>query len=117
MEAIAGIVDTTEEVFFSKTDIEHTSKAAAKQSALKKSLDAILDKKSTYESILGLSLTAVRVLDSNTIEDKPVPLPMPMKAKALGSFSSVSKQSVDQSTFGSLIYKVTSKVEFMVVDK
>lgn len=114
LEVIAGIVDTTKEVYFNRTELEHTQQNSAEQKALEKSLDNVLAKKQQYESKLGISLSAIRVIEDTIHEQQPT---FEFADKKLKGYSSgVLSKSVapKQSTgFGEIIYRATTRVEFI----
>lgn len=117
LEAIAAIVDKNNEVYFVRTVLEHTGKEQSEAKALDKSLEAILAKKSTYETKLGLKLKVVRILEESVYEDRPVLSRAPVKQKSFAVSSEyMAPSGARSSSFGEITYRASTRVEFISVN-
>lgn len=119
---IADIVDTIKEVYFLKTDLKHTRKQEYRIKVLEKALDEINAKKQLYEKSLGVSLSAIRVIEQTVNEGISMDFhQQPRKSYAVGSVSSgvLSDSGASEGSpgFGEIVYKAQTQVEFMVNQK
>lgn len=116
LETIAGIVDNNKEVYFVKTELQHTKKAQSQAKAQDKALAVIESKKNKYQQKLGIKLKAIRVLEANVFEDHPVPAPAPLREKSMALESKFYEPvgGGKSASFGEITYRAFTRVEFVV---
>jgi len=116
MQAIAKVVDKTDEVFLGAMEFEDSHKEQNEMEAMQKALDKVLAKKALYEKNFSVSLALIKVMDQRVV---PV-YAAPRRAMKAEAFSGVMTDSaVEQSTppvgrFAGVTYRSHIMAEFEV---